>query len=86
MSAEHKGRFSPVRPYIKGQDSFVCLATNDQRIHRRHERIVAMGFPTSRGKKIESAMGSSDKAIEARANEDGCFHYRAPPNTVQRSA
>jgi len=58
-------------------------SADDQCDHCTHELIVAVRFATAGREKIEGTVGSSDEAVEAGANKDGCFHYRVlmlPPN------
>ena len=46
VSAEHENGLLTIRPRAKGQDRLVRLAAYDQRIHRGHERIIAVLFAT----------------------------------------
>src|SRR2546427_1464195 len=88
-SAEHENGLLPIGPGAKGQDRLESLAADDQRIHRCHELIVAMGFATARREEIEVTIHSGNEAVEARANKDGCFHCRVlslPPSSANVSA
>jgi hypothetical protein len=72
-SAENENRLLAIGPRLKGQDRLVRLASNDQRIHRSHEFIVAMGFAAARREKVEAAIRPGDEAVKASPNKDGCF-------------
>src|SRR5206468_10146964 len=81
-TAEHEDRLLSVGPLVKAEGRLEGLSADDQRIHRGHEFLVAMRFNLD-WEKIEGAVGSSDEAVEAGANKDGCFHCRVlmlPPN------
>src|SRR3989441_1785954 len=75
-SAEHEHPLLTIGPRLKGQNRLERLAAYDQRIHRRHEFVVAVGFATAWWQEVEIAVGSSDEAVEAGANKDGCLHCR----------
>src|SRR5204862_3129931 len=76
LSAEHENRLLTIRPGVKSQDRLEGLATHDQRIHRGHELFVAVGFAATLRQEIELTIDSSDKAVEAGANKDRCFHCK----------
>src|SRR3989442_4734317 len=81
-TAEHEDRLLSVGPLVKAEGRLEGLSPDDQCIHRGHEFLVAMRFNLG-WEKIEGAVGSSDEAVEAGANKDGCFHCRVlmlPPN------
>src|SRR5581483_538733 len=74
MTAEHKHRLFTVRPLIEAQGCLERLAADDQRIHRDDEVIVSVRFATTWREKIEGAVRSSNKPVEARADKDRCLH------------
>src|SRR5438128_3699071 len=81
-TAEHEDRLLSVDPLVKAEGRLEGLSADHQCIHRGHEFLVAMRFNLG-WEKIEGAVGSSDEAVEAGANKDGCFHCRVlklPPN------
>src|SRR5437870_5199880 len=82
-SAEHEHALLTIGPRLKGQHRLEGLAAYDQRIHRGHEFVVAMGFATAWRQEVEITVGSSDEAVEASTNKDRCLHCRVlmwPPN------
>src|SRR5437773_1679116 len=86
-TAEHEDRLLSVGPLVKAEGCLEDLSPDDQCIHRSHEFLVAMRFNLG-WEKIEGAVGSSDEAVEAGANKDGCFHSRVlmlPPNESRLS-
>ena len=68
--AEHEHRLVAIRPRVKCQNRLVRLSADDQRIHRGHELIVAVGFATAWGQEIQITVGSSDESVDAGANKD----------------
>ncbi len=85
-SAEHENGLLAIGPRVKSQDRLESLAADDQRIHRGHEFIIAVGFPTARRQEIEVTVGSCDEAVDAGANKDGCFHGRVLKRGSQHNA
>src|SRR5438874_230162 len=68
--------------FMRPPDSFrndVFALVDDERIHRGHEFNVAVGFAAAGRQEIEITVQSSDEAVDARANEDGCFHRTLIP-------
>src|SRR5215216_4797977 len=74
-SAEHEDGLLTIRPCVEVQDRLERLAPDDERIHRGHELIVAVGFATAGREPIEVTVGTSDETIDARANKDRRSHY-----------
>ena len=55
-SAEHEDGLLTIGPRVEGQDRLEGLAADDQRIHRGHELVVAVGFAAARRQEIEIAI------------------------------
>src|SRR5213592_1103728 len=73
-TAEHENGLLAVGPPVEAQDRLECLAADDECVHGGNELIVPVRFVTAGREKIEGTVRSSDEAVEARANKDGCFH------------
>lgn len=58
----------PIGPGVKCQGDFVCLAANDQRIHRCNKFIVSVRLPTVGRKKVEGPVRPGDITVHARAD------------------
>src|SRR5205809_2293938 len=73
-TTEHENGLLAVGPPIEAQDRLERLAADDQCVHRGNKLIIPVRFATAGREKIEGAVRTSDEAVEASANKDGCFH------------
>ena len=61
------------------QDDLVGVATHEDRVNRREERVVAVSFAVrfaASEKEVEGAVEPRDEAVKTGTDEDGCFHFR----------
>ena len=73
--AEHEHRFVSIRPRPETQDDVVRVASHDEGVHSGDELIVAVRLIAARRiKEVKLPVLSRDVAIEARTDEDRCFH------------
>jgi hypothetical protein len=63
-----------VGPRLHGQNGFESFAADHDGVDGGYEFVVAVGFASAFGQKVERAIGAGDEAVEAGADEDGSFH------------
>jgi hypothetical protein len=73
-TAEDDYALITIRPAPKRQNSFEGLATHHDSIDAGYELLVAVRLAAVRRQKVEGAVRSRNKAVEAGANKDGCHH------------
>lgn len=72
-TAQDNDAFCAIRPFGQGEDDFEGLAPDDDNIDGGYELIVAVGFASTFGQKIELTIRTGDESVEADADEYGCL-------------